>query len=223
MSNEVIANRSITSLLNYIKKSSTPMLITISGQSGSGKSTAARMLSEATGIPTVDVGTLFRAMAARRGMDVIAFGRYAERHPKIDLELDAAMLRRARRGKLLLWQGRLAGWLAFKENLPAIKIWIKASARVRARRVAGREGGPMSRVLGEIKRRDRDNRARYLRLYGLDVTDLSVYDAVIPTDNRSPKQVVSALISSIVRLWPKNKLQLLPPKLRKPSKRPPRR
>lgn len=191
------------------------MLITISGQSGSGKSTAARMLSEAVGIPTVDVGKVFRAMAARRGMDVISFGRYAERHPEVDLELDATMLRRARRGKLLIWQGRLAGWLAFKEGLPAIKIWIKASALVRARRVAGREGSPISQVLKEIRRRDRDNRARYLKIYGLDVNDLSVYDAVIPTDNRSPKQVVSALISSIVHLWPKNKKQPLPPKLRK--------
>ena len=190
------------------------MIITISGPSGSGKSTAARMLSKETGLPAVDVGVVFRAMAKKRGMSVIEFGRYVARHKELDQKLDEIMLRRARKSKPFIWQGRLSGLLAAKEGIPSLTFWIQASAMTRARRVSGREGVPYRRALAQIMRRDRADRVRYMKTYGLDVNDLSVYDAVIPTDNLSAQQVVSALLRSIVRIWPKNRTQPLPPKLR---------
>lgn len=190
------------------------MIITISGPAGSGKSTAASMLSKEAGLPAVDVGVVFRTMAKKRGMSLIEFGLYASRKREIDSQLDQQLMRRAKHAKPFIWQGRLSGLLTAKEGIPAIKFWILASATTRAKRVAGREGVPYKKALAQITRRDKADRARYLKLYGLDVNDLSVYDAVIPTDNRSAQQVVSALLRSTVRLWPKNKTQPLPTKLR---------
>lgn len=196
------------------------MLITISGLSGSGKSSAAKGLSERLGIPTVDIGKLFRAMAAKYGMDVVAFGRYVERHPKIDRELDAAMIRKARRAGDLILQGRLAGLMTAKEGMEAVRIWIAASAKVRASRVAGREGVPFRQAYRQVTKRDRDNQVRYAKTYGLDLNDLSVYDIVVQTDNLSVEKVVSSLVKELNRVWPKKrKTPLLK---RKTRRRPPR-
>jgi len=178
------------------------MLITISGLSGSGKSSAAKGLSAAFGIPTVDVGAIFRAMAKKRGMDVIAFGEYAEKHPKIDKELDAEMLRRAKLRKNLILQGRLAGLLTAKKRIPAYRIWIGATLATRAKRTALREGISLEKARKNVAKRDKDNRARYLSTYGLDLNDHSVYDAVIQTDRLSLEEVVSCLVKNLTPVWP---------------------
>jgi len=181
------------------------MLITISGLSGSGKSTAAKGLSERLGIPTVDIGKIFRKMAEQYGMDVVAFGRYVEEHPDIDRQLDAAMVRRARRSGDLILQGRLSGLMTKRESLPAVRIWITASARVRASRVARRQGIPYKQAMAEISRRDRDNRVRYRHTYGLDLNDLSIYDIVVRTDNLTLEEVVSSLVKELTQIWPKRR------------------
>lgn len=181
------------------------MLITISGLSGSGKSTAAKGLSERLGIPTVDIGQIFRAMAKKRGMDVVAFGKYVEEHPEIDRELDAAMVRKARRDGDLILQGRLAGLMTAKEGLPAVRVWIAASSRVRASRVARRQGVSYKAAMAEISRRDRDNLVRYRQTYGLDLNDLSIYDIVVRTDNLTLEEVVSCLVKELSHVWPKRR------------------
>jgi predicted cytidylate kinase len=191
------------------------MLITISGLSGSGKSSAAKGLSEKIGIPTVDIGQIFRRMAKQHGMDVVAFGPYAEEHPEIDRKLDAAMIRKAKRAGSIIMQGRLAGLMTAKEGMEAFRIWIAASARTRASRVSKREGTPYRQALSQITKRDRDNRIRYKRTYGLDLNDLSVYDIVVQTDYLSIEEVVSRLVKAFTRIWPK-KLKLKSTKRKSP-------
>lgn len=198
------------------------MLITISGSSGSGKSTAARGLSKEFGIPTVDVGAIFREMAKKHGMEVGAFGRYAETHTEIDQELDAEMIRRARKSKKLILQGRLAGWMTKREGLKAVRIWVGASLKTRARRVARREGIPYAKALAGVGRRDRDNVTRYKKTYGLDVNDLSIYDIVVETDNLNIEEVVSSLVTSL-QIWLKRKKSKEKKGPRSPKKRLPLR
>lgn len=181
------------------------MIITISGQSGSGKSTVAKDLGRRLGVPAVDVGSLFREMAAERGQDVIAFGAYAQKHPEIDQELDRKMIELCRRRRNLILQGRLAGWMTERDGIEAHRIWIAASPRTRARRIAEREKLPFKRAYADTRRRDADNRCRYQQTYGLDLNDLSVYDTVIQTNNLTVEEVVSALISEIPKIWPKKR------------------
>ncbi|MEY4723810.1 MAG: hypothetical protein RLZZ324_1323 [Candidatus Parcubacteria bacterium] len=188
------------------------MLITISGLSGSGKSSAAQGLSEKLGMPTVDAGAIFRRMAKERGMTVSEFGRYADKHRKIDLDFDKRLIRMAKRRKTLILQGRLTGMMTARYEVPAIRIWIGATARTRAGRIAGREGKSVAVVAKETAARDRDNRARYLRTYGLDLNDLSVYDIVVKTDGLTLSQVIHSLLKSLKRIWPKT--SRTPPKKR---------
>lgn len=178
------------------------MIITISGHSGSGKSTAAKGLSEAIGVPTLDVGQVFRAEGEKRGMNVIEFGLFAEANPEIDRELDMEVIRRAREAKDIIIQGRLTGWMAVRNELPAFKIWLDASTEVRAKRMAAREGMPYEEALAKLAKRDSDNVARYKKTYGLDLNDVSIYDAVVHTDALTVEEVIASLVNAL-NIWSK--------------------
>lgn len=173
------------------------MLITLSGLSGCGKSTAAKLASKELGIPTIDIGVVFRTMAAEHSMDVLAFGEYVAEHPKIDRELDDRMLAAALAQPESILQGRLSGWMTRLRGIPALRIWMDASPEVRASRVASREGKSAEQCLVELKARDEANRARYLTTYGLDVNDISIYDVVIRTDTLGIQEVTDALVKAI--------------------------
>lgn len=190
------------------------MIVTISGLSGSGKSTAAKAVAHALGVPTVDIGKVFRSLAKRYGMDVAEFGAYAERHPEIDRELDEAMIRKAKRAGDLILQGRLAGWMTLRHGIEAYRIWLSAAPQTRASRIAGREGVPYRDSLRATTARDKANRARYARTYGLDLNDLSIYDSVVRTDNLSVEEVVDLIIGKLAKVWRKKRRQTKSRKLR---------
>ena len=183
------------------------MIVTISGLSGSGKSTAARMIAERLDIPAVDTGAIFRELAAKHGMDVHEFGAYAEKHPEVDRELDAAMVRKAKRAGDLVLQGRLAGWMTHRHEVDAFRIWLQAPLHTRASRISRREGTPYKKALALTRSRDKANRARYAATYGLDLNDLSVYDSVVRTGNLSPDEVVDVIIGQISKVWRKKRRQ----------------
>jgi predicted cytidylate kinase len=199
------------------------MIITISGFSGSGKTTVATLAGERLKIPAIDVGQIFRGLAAKHGMDVVTFGKYAEKHPEIDRQLDAEMIKLCRRKKDLILQGRLAGWMTKRNGIEALRVWIGASAKTRAARICHREGIRLAKACADTLRRDEDNRRRYLETYGLDLNDLSIYDSVIQTDNLTIEGVVSALMNAIRKVWPKKlnkKTSRRPANRKRPRKKP---
>jgi cytidylate kinase len=169
------------------------VLITISGEPGSGKTTVARMLAGRLGLPHVYAGDLYRQEARSRGLSLEEFNRLCERDHSIDRALDDAMAERARQGNVVL-EGRLAGYLAVRERLPALKVWLTASDQVRARRVAERESGDWQRILEVNDARHRSDARRYQDIYGWDLTDTSVYDVVLSTDDRTPEDLVACLV-----------------------------
>ncbi len=105
------------------------MLITISGPPGSGKTTVARLVSQRLGLRHVYAGDLFRREAERRGVTLEAFARLAEDDHEIDRRLDEAMLSVARGGDVVL-EGRLAGFMAHREGLQALKVRHEAAEGV---------------------------------------------------------------------------------------------
>lgn len=168
------------------------MLITLSGLPGSGTSTVARMVASELGLDHLDGGTVFRALAAEQGLTLAAFAELAEGDDEIDRRLDDRLTERARAGDVLL-ESRLAGWLVTRASLDALRVWIECDEHRRAERVGARDGHAAADALAHNRVREASERARYRSYYGIDLTDLGVYDLVLDSAERTPAALATEI------------------------------
>jgi len=173
------------------------MIITISGLIGSGKTTVCRMLGERLGYRQVISGHVFREMAKELGMSLEEFGKLAEQDPKFDHRIDERLLNVAHGGGDLILEGRLAGQLLRRNDIPAFCIFLDAPPEVRVQRVSGREGVDLQAAIEEMRAREASEVLRYRKFYGIDVTDRSIYDMAIDTGALTPEQVVEMIVSRV--------------------------
>jgi cytidylate kinase len=171
------------------------MLITVSGPPGSGKSTNAAGLADRLGVDHVSGGDIFREMAAERDMTPVEFNEFAEKDPQFDRKLDRRLRDIATTRDDLVLESRLAGWLAAEHA--DFRFWFDAPLSVRAERIAEREGKPVDRARTETERREDSERKRYGEFYGIDIDDLSIYDAAYNTARWSPGPFLDVLVATI--------------------------
>lgn len=171
------------------------MLITISGLPGSGTTTLSRLVADALGLDRLPGGEVFRQMAAESGMTLAEFGRHAQDHPEHDRELDRRLLERAREGDVVL-ESRLSGWLATEADLRAVRVWVACDDEERARRVGGRDGTDVDTALADNAAREALERARYLELYRIDLTDLSIYDLVLDSSTDTAEALAGQVVEA---------------------------
>ncbi len=172
------------------------VVVCIGGPPGSGKSTAGRKVAERLGLEYRSAGEIFRAEAAQHGLDLEAFGRYAETHPEVDRALDRAMQALAKPGRVL--DGRIQGPLCRRHGIAAVSIVITARPEVRAGRVAGRDAESLDRATREIAEREASEHRRYRTLYEIDL-DTEPADFTIDSSERSPSEVVEEIVRFLER------------------------
>jgi len=171
-------------------------IITISGTPGSGKTTIAELLHEKLGIPYISSGMIFRETAKKYGMSLAEFSRYCEKHEEVDRELDEKQLEILRKGDIIL-ESRLSGWLAYRNNVPAFKILIDADELVRAERIVNREGGDIKQRLEELLEREESERKRYLKYYGINLRDTSIYNLIIDSSDKTPDEIIDIILEHL--------------------------
>ena len=172
--------------------------ITISGTPGSGKSTVAKILEKRLGIDYVYSGMIFRELAEEHDMDLDKFGKFCEKNSEIDKELDARQLEILKKGNVIL-EGRLAGWLAYRNKISALKISIDTDLETRARRIVNREKGSVEFRKKEILERERSEALRYKNYYNIDLKDKSIYDIVIDSKDKTPEEIVDIIVKEIYK------------------------
>ena len=172
------------------------VVITISGTPGSGKSTVAELLRNKTGMKYVYSGMLFRSFAEEYNMSLDEFGKYCEKNCGVDKKLDSRQVEILKKGDVIL-EGRLSGWLAHKNNIPALKIAITADLDIRAGRIVKREEGNILKRKKEIIDRQKSEEIRYKKYYDIDLNDMSIYDLVIDSGDKTPEEIVEIILEHL--------------------------
>ncbi|MEM4292610.1 MAG: AAA family ATPase [Thermoplasmata archaeon] len=176
------------------------MIITVSGPPGSGKSTLARALAEKLGYRYFYAGEIFRREAAERGLTLEEFGRLAEKNWDIDRRLDAMLVEEMKKAENTVFDARLGGVLANVHGIQALKIYVTAEALERARRIAGREGLEIEKVMAEMLAREKSEAKRYAEIYGYDYTNREMYDLYIDSTRLSAREVLDLVMSHVEKI-----------------------
>jgi len=178
-------------------------VITVSGPHGTGKSTYARALAEAFQLRYVSAGRLFRELAREKGVSLEVFSKMAAENPAVDNIVDERTRAEAEKGGVVI-DAQLGGWMA--KELADVKVLIVASDNVRFARIAKRDGIPFEEARKQTLAREAFQRERYERYYGIDVTDLSIYDVKVDTGAYPIEKAKSIIIDSVRRQLGKRKL-----------------
>lgn len=154
------------------------LFITVSGPPGCGATTLVEELAAALDCGYVSGSELFREVAAERDMSLSQLVAETGESEAVDRALDRRLRRIAEKwgtaNKAFVLESRLAGWIA--GNRADIRIWLDAPDEIRADRTAERE-----EMTSEMQVREVIETRRYESYYGIDLSDLSIYDLVINT------------------------------------------
>jgi cytidylate kinase len=170
--------------------------ICVSGDPGSGKSTACKPVAIELGLDYVNFGSIFRGLAKEKGMDFIAFNNYVVNHPDIDRELEKRQIDAIKKGNVVL-EGRLSTYAAIQANIPAFKIYLATNKETQAKRLQERDGGTIKKTAEEALWRHNLLVEKFKKLYGFDFTDHNHYDLVIDTSNMSRTETVDKMLAGI--------------------------
>jgi len=172
-------------------------IVTISGLPGSGTTTVAKLLEKKTGIAYIYSGDIFRKMAKKHNMSLEDFGRYCEKHKEVDEELDRYQLEILKKGNVIL-EGRISGWIAHRNTIDSLKVVLEADLETRVERIIKREKGDFKKRKQEMIDREKSEATRYKKYYDIDVCDPSIYDLVIDSSDKTPKEIVEIILNEIM-------------------------
>jgi CMP/dCMP kinase len=170
-----------------------PRIVAISGKSGCGNTTVSRLLAERLGVRLINY--TFHTMAEELGVSFERMLEMAAADSSYDRSVDKKQVELARSGDCVIGS-RLAMFLLPDATL---RVFITASAEVRAERIRKREGGDYGSILEFTQRRDRNDHERYEKLYGIDNDDLSCADLVVNSELWTPEHEVEIIATALER------------------------
>jgi CMP/dCMP kinase len=172
------------------------LVITVSGPHGSGKSTYAKVLAESLNLRYVSAGAIFRQLAKERGVNLKEFSAIAAHDPQIDTLIDERTRREADAGRVVV-DAQLGAWIV-KESAD-VKLLLFAPEEIRYKRIADRDGIPISLARDETIVREKIQKERYKKYYNIDVDDLSIYDIKVDTSLESVEATRAHVIQAVKR------------------------
>ncbi|MEM1566381.1 MAG: cytidylate kinase family protein [Candidatus Bathyarchaeia archaeon] len=184
-----------------------PVIICVCGMAGSGKSTVAKKLAEKYGLKYYSGGDALKALAIEKGYKPIEKGWWESpeglsfmdnrnRNPEFDKAVDKKLLEVAEQGNVVLDSWTMP-WLLKK----GFKIWLEASAKKRAERVAKRDGISIEKALEALRSKEEKTKSIYKKLYGFSLgEDFTPFHLILDTDNLTADEVFQTLVAVLDRL-----------------------
>lgn len=176
-----------------------PPLITISGPPAVGTSTLSDALASELDFEQVNGGDIFRNLADEKGLSLAELTELSEEDDSIDKEVDSRLKKiienhlegdREPEGNGLIVESRLAAW--HSEGRADLNIHLHAPSEVRADRINKRK-----ETVEELEARQESEKRRYKQYYDIDITDKSIYDLEIDTDELNKEQMIKKVLSEL--------------------------
>ncbi len=181
------------------------MIISFTGEEGSGKSTVATLVSAKLVYKRYYMGQIFRDMAKEKNLDLPEFRKLCDNDPSFDKKLDDFIIELAEKEDNFVIESRTA-WHFIPKSL---KVFLKVDPTVAAKRIFkalseehNRENedsmlNSEENIQKSILKRRKEDRKRYFDMYGIDQNDEKNYDFVLDTTNLSREEVFAKVMEFI--------------------------
>jgi cytidylate kinase len=80
-----------------------------------------------------------------------------------------------------------------------VRVYLTAPLEVRAKRISERDSIPFEEAKLNIIRREKAHWERFKALYGIDITDLSIFDLVVNTAMFGADEIANFILSALHR------------------------
>lgn len=181
-------------------------IISLAGELASGKGTVSKLLSEELNYTIYRNGEYVRKLAKDKGLDITSFNEYLNEHPEIDRQIEKSAAEYASGHDNFIIDARL-GWYAVPESF---KVYLTIDINEAARRAFYDEARKSTEKFtsieeqkADMERRYKMENERYFRLYGVRKEDLSNYDLVVDTTDKTPVQVKQKILEEYKK-WLEN-------------------
>lgn len=173
------------------------MIITISGDIGSGKSTVGKLLVSHLGYKYLSTGGIQRQIAEEMGITTLELNLLSEKDSSIDDKIDSYTKALSNAPENYIVDSRLA-WHFIPSSF---KVYLRCSTEEAARRISldeSRSGesneSDIKKLFVKILDRRASEKRRFKHKYHVDYTLLHQYDLVIDTTSTPPQKVMDELI-----------------------------
>lgn len=180
---------------NILMNGCVVMIITLTGDLGSGKSSIAKVLAQ-KGYRIVSIGSIFREIARQRNVSVVELNKLAETDATIDKYVDDYQAALNDSQENIVLDSRL-GWY-FVPN--SFKVFVSVDIAKAAKHIFNATGrtaeeyNTIEETRAAILQRQEYERSRYYVKYNADLRQMSNYNLIVDSTNATPKQIAHEIL-----------------------------
>mgnify|MGYP001353234851 CR=1 FL=1 len=179
------------------------MIVIISGQPGTGKSTIAKLLAKKLKYDHKSSGDFQREIAKEKKITIKELAKLEEKDSALDKMVDDRQKEFGEKYDNFV----MDTWLGAKFIPHAFKVFLSADEDTRAKRIFNDKENKQRResenlddfekTKQNMNERDESNKQRWKKYYGFDYTERKYYDLVIDTSFMDVNEIVEVILKNI--------------------------
>jgi CMP/dCMP kinase len=183
------------------------MIITISGNPGSGKSTVAKILQKKLNAERVYAGGMFRELAREKNITLKELNEITKSDPEIDKKIDLKVAAKAREltnsRKIVIVEGRTQFhflpeskkiFITVNPEEGAKRVWKDLQDKTLKKERNEDSVTSLKEVQDSIEKRDAEDARRYMEYYNIDHRKKSNYDFIVDSTTISAEEVAEKIL-----------------------------